>query len=297
MSGYKRMISYVYKYEEGQRKDSIGFAKVLVRDSSWRISIQIKENTLPDMGTLSIYLFAEEGTSYRSAFLGEMQKVRGFLVWEDALSETGYEDGGILLQDSCGIWMENSGNLVAAAEWKEKPVNPGELLQSGQRDIVPELDEKTEEIAEEIEEESPGEMEPPMEKAMVEAQNIDLDSRQKKWDYLAGHFHAQEMLLGGGHVMECIRIGPRDLKRLPRDSWILGNNSFLLHGYYQYHHLLLCRLEGEKEVEYRLGVPGIWSEKERMMAELFGFGEFRRSGSPENRNGEFGYWFRKIEEA
>ena len=96
--------------------------------------------------------------------------------------------------------------------------------------------------------------------------------------------------------MACIRIGPRALKRLPRDSWVLGNNSFLLHGYYQHGHLLLCRREMESGTEYSLGVPGIYNEKEQMMAELFGFGNFLRSGNLRNVKGEYGYWFRKIED-
>ena len=135
------------------------------------------------------------------------------------------------------------------------------------------------------------------EQPQAQVQAACLDSRQQKWDYLVRRFPVQKLFQNGRGAMACIRIGPRDLQRLPRDSWILGNNSFLLHGYYQYRHLLLCRQEREEGAEYYLGVPGIYNEKEQMMAELFGFAEFRRSGNPENRNGEFGYWFRKIEEA
>ncbi|MCI8416961.1 MAG: hypothetical protein HFI33_05575 [Lachnospiraceae bacterium] len=122
------------------------------------------------------------------------------------------------------------------------------------------------------------------------------DSRQEKWEYLIRHFPVQQLFQSGRPPMACIRIGPRDLQRLPRGSWVLGNNSFLLHGYYQFRHLLLCRQEQEGTPIFYLGVPGIYNEKEEMMAELFGFEEFRRSRGPGNRNGNFGYWFRRIEE-
>ncbi len=123
-----------------------------------------------------------------------------------------------------------------------------------------------------------------------------VDTRQEKWEYLVRHFPVQQLYQSGKPPMACIRIGPRDLQRLPRGSWVLGNNSFLLHGYYQFRHLLLCRQEQEGKVVFYLGVPGIYSEKEEMMAELFGFEEFRRSRGPGNRNGNFGYWFRRVEE-
>ena len=124
-----------------------------------------------------------------------------------------------------------------------------------------------------------------------------MDSRQEKWAYLMRHFPVQKLFQSEGPPMDCIRIGPRDLQRLPRENWVLGNNSFLFHGYYQYRHLLLCRQEEKGKSEFYLGVPGVYNERERMMAELFGFGEFRRSRNMGNRNGNFGYWFRRLEEA
>ena len=64
-------------------------------------------------------------------------------------------------------------------------------------------------------------------------------------------------------------------QQVPRDKWELGNNSFLLHGFYQYKHLLLLRRETEDYIGYYLGVPGIYNEREQMLASMFGFEEFR----------------------
>lgn len=39
---------------------------------------------------------------------------------------------------------------------------------------------------------------------------------------------------------ECIKITPHDISYLPKKYWHLCNNSFLLHGFYNYKYLLLC---------------------------------------------------------
>ena len=89
------------------------------------------------------------------------------------------------------------------------------------------------------------------------------------------------------------RIQRKDLAELPRCEWRWSNNSFLLHGYYNYRHLLLIE-DGE---QLKLGVPGIYHEKEANAARAFGFGEFipaeRISDLPaqeDQEEEEFGYW-------
>ena len=49
------------------------------------------------------------------------------------------------------------------------------------------------------------------------------------------------------------KIGRSDIARLPRKFWPLANNSFLLHGYHNYSHLMLIEEGGRAW----LGVPGI----------------------------------------
>ena len=64
--------------------------------------------------------------------------------------------------------------------------------------------------------------------------------------------------------LRCIKIQRRDIAQLKRCEWRLANNSFLLHGYYSYHHLLLIQ-EGEK---CWLGVPGIYHPREAQARRL-----------------------------
>ena len=95
------------------------------------------------------------------------------------------------------------------------------------------------------------------------------------------------------------KIQRQDISRLPRREWRLANNSFLLHGFYNYHHLLYIEEDGEVWI----GVPGIYHEKEKMAANAFGFTDFRRMTDVEidleenekNTYEDFGYWCRQIQ--
>lgn len=94
---------------------------------------------------------------------------------------------------------------------------------------------------------------------------------------------------------EILTIRPQDIGRLPRENWIYGNNSFLLHGYYNFRYLILARLgnEGGKS-RYLLGVPGHYYSNEKYMASMFGFSSFVLSKKQPPNDGRFGYWYTDI---
>ena len=97
---------------------------------------------------------------------------------------------------------------------------------------------------------------------------------------------------------EILSIKPQDIGLLPREIWVYGNNSFLLHGYYNYRHLVLID-EGN---QLKLGVPGIYHEREARAAATFGFPEFIAEADvnvtlepqERNENQQFGYWCRQV---
>lgn len=91
---------------------------------------------------------------------------------------------------------------------------------------------------------------------------------------------------------EILVIKPQDIGLLPRENWVYGNNSFLLHGYYNYRYLILARLgkSGERG-RYILGVPGHYGNNEKYMAAMFGFECFVRSTRQPPRDSRFGYWY------
>lgn len=92
-------------------------------------------------------------------------------------------------------------------------------------------------------------------------------------------------------VIDCIKLEPHDIGVFPMDKWPLANNSFLLHGYYTYRHLIFARLKRNNRIHYILGVPGIFRDREKFMAKMFGFNNFKGVRNKPLNTGEFGYWY------
>ena len=88
---------------------------------------------------------------------------------------------------------------------------------------------------------------------------------------------------------EYLSIGPSDFVLFPEDSYRAVNNSFLLHGYYNYRHLILGRVEQRGEYCYYIGVPGNFYEREKQVAVMFGFESFECAVEPAQA-GDFGYY-------
>lgn len=89
----------------------------------------------------------------------------------------------------------------------------------------------------------------------------------------------------------CCRMTLEDMKHLPEEWEFLKKNHFLLHGYYEYHHLLLGKLSGRHGERFVLGVPGEYGMREQYMAENFGFQDFSPLEQGKRRRGSFGYWY------
>ena len=94
---------------------------------------------------------------------------------------------------------------------------------------------------------------------------------------------------------EILTIKPQDIGLLPREAWVYGNNSFLLHGYYNHRYLVLARLNNPKgNPRFLIGVPGHYYNNEKYMAAMFGFPNFVLSKMQSAGDGRFGYWYTDI---
>ena len=91
-----------------------------------------------------------------------------------------------------------------------------------------------------------------------------------------------------GNNVGCYRIFPKDIAMLNAAYQGLGNNQFLLHGYYNYRHVIICKKENCED-EFCLGVPGIYHEREKMAARMFGFEKFEGT-KPKYKTGDLGYY-------
>ena len=95
--------------------------------------------------------------------------------------------------------------------------------------------------------------------------------------------------------MECLKVKPGDIGRLPRQNWIFGNNSFLLHGYFQYRYLIFGKITEAEAGGYVIGVPGTYSSNEKFLAGMFGFYDFKPVQEGSVTPGTFGYWCTPME--
>lgn len=94
---------------------------------------------------------------------------------------------------------------------------------------------------------------------------------------------------------EILTIKPQDIGLLPRELWGYGNNSFLLHGYYNHRYLIFARLNNPKgRPRFLLGVPGHYYSNEKYMAAMFGFPNFVLSKVQPTGDDRFGYWYTDI---
>lgn len=101
-------------------------------------------------------------------------------------------------------------------------------------------------------------------------------------------------------LLHSVRVLPEELTKLVKEGQQFAENSFLLHGYYHYKHLLLGRRREKEQDNYVLLVPGMYLKKNAYLAELFGFSEFLPAERSRTENvgakGLFGYWCAKIYE-
>ena len=97
------------------------------------------------------------------------------------------------------------------------------------------------------------------------------------------------------YFYDCIEVSPEKLKCLNQNEIDIAGNSFLLHGYYNFRHILFGRVRDNLDnTKYYIGVPGMYCNRERYMASMFGFNNFKKSHRSDYANPYFGYWYQEI---
>lgn len=126
------------------------------------------------------------------------------------------------------------------------------------------------------------------------AADANREDTGRLWTHFQRHYpKIQAFDYNGG--CEILLIKPQDIGLLARETWSYGNNSFLLHGYYNHRYLILARLSStDGTVRFLLGVPGHYYSNEKYMASMFGFPNFVLSKMQPAGDGRFGYWYTDI---
>ena len=320
----KRFIRYLYEYEGNQKKRNVGFVKVEQDGKETTISVHGKGLCGKSNENISCYLIKLDSETGNILFVptGEIQigviSCGGSFCYTEELIRAGSgkteQSVGQLCEkkdDICGLGLGDPKETFYVALWNEEMY--------GDLDIAKAV----------VEVEKCGETETAKteKKLTAEVENVEKAEPQENQDTkMAAEFHENE---DGKMIVEpqkaedqeqediaevqrendstdkaedsrrqIMKIQRGEISILPRCEWKLANNNFLLHGYYNYRHLVLID-EGN---QLKLGVPGIYHEREARAAATFGFPEFIAEADvnvtlepqERNENQQFGYWCRQV---
>lgn len=310
----KRFIRYLYEYEGNQKKRNVGFVKVEQDGKETTISVHGKGLCGKSNENISCYLIKLDSEMGNILFVpaGEIQigmiSCGGCFCYTEELIRAGYgkteQSVGQTCEkkdDICGLGLGDPKEAFYVALWNEEmygdlDIARAKVFQEFDSDKTAgeskSIDEKEAEVetqfgddeeTENLEEEQPEKKEQETVEESSEKKDLKKDDR----DTDLQNFRRQIMKIQRGEI-----------SILPRCEWKLANNNFLLHGYYNYRHLVLID-EGN---QLKLGVPGIYHDREARAAATFGFPEFIAEADvnvtlepqERNENQQFGYWCRQV---
>ena len=276
----RRFIRYLYEYEQEKKMRNVGFVKVEQDVDQCVIHVHGKGFRMEENAQgLRAYLFWNTEDKCIGIPQGVTEVPGPAVNWqlcytpEDVGKKENYNlVNGIILKDVNGHWY--------AAVWNDDVVNVCRMEMW------------------KMEEDSVQGEEPECKKGLAqdeepECKKETLQDEESESGKLEDDLEKEACL--GGKVR---KIQRKDMVCLPRCEWRHANNSFLIHGYYNYHHLILK----VRDDRLKLGVPGVYHPQEEKAAESFGFPEFipaeeldlKLTDEEKNDREKFGYWCRDI---
>ena len=290
---YRKQISYLELRENGQRVKNVGYAKLESLDKKYILTLQINGLQDREDSKLPLYLRKEAGEE----LLCELVVTKGKIVGEREIDKKGNEDQiqeiRILIDGNVEIIgyfaKQNAENMSLKPVVGRPEEMPGK---TPEKEVMAEDKIKIQEqivSANTIEEESTIKTENRI-SAEKKKENV-LQMKDTKWEQLSSiypHIHPFR------DTREFLSVGPEDFVILRERCYQMTHNSFLLHGYYNYRHLLLMRQEKKDQIRYYIGVPGNFYEREKQVARMFGFESFEGMREPA-WEGDFGYYMISVE--
>jgi hypothetical protein len=294
MAGMKRFITYIYAYENTKKAGNTGFARIELRGEECRLEIHLR-GVYAAQTHCKIYLFRKQGSGIEGSLIGEMDVRNGAGDFSVIMKTAHISTSLLSFFEMEGIFLCSEDGRIFMSRWTE-----GEPLTVDMEHFIEWKAEQTEEniYAEEKQQENKIQTVQFDRESDNELRATELPARnffpQYQWKDIWEQFlksHPASKPFSEKNIT-CIKIELKDIRELPRKYWYLGNNSFLLHGFFNYRYLVLGKIEEDNEDKWFLGVPGIYQNQERVMAIIFGFPEFM----PEQVENRFGCWYRFIEE-
>lgn len=302
---YQKEIIYMSLYKDGNRLGNAGFLKVEKRGKEGNLDLTVKNAPRSINGKFPVRYYS--GTDWKETDGIAVREGSG--KWEkkeeDSLERVRLQillPGGYLIE----------GTSKTAEDHPEKAKKAAPLEKEKNAETERQEDDQAVSAQEVKEEEEPKRQNRQVEYIAVErsrqqetvtAQETTVQEMQKvqpsmslppmeglkedKWEQILDTY---DRIHPYGDERVYVKLEPRDFLILSSKYQHLVNNSFLLHGFYNYRHVIL----GKEKETYYLGVPGVFYEREKMVALMFGFEAFECAGG-EPKAGEFGYYLRRVE--
>lgn len=325
MSDYQRFVTYINLYEGNSKIKSVGFAKIESRAKACDMEIHMRGTGYTGIAC-PVYLFVRENDRMLGISIGKIQLTGGSSDSRFSLDGENIGGSGYGLGKICGFLIFVTDKIMFASQWDEKEIRRDgfTLLEEVSRSEKLEPEDELQHIEEvEPEREQPKAEEPEPEPEELEAERelqaedgIGLTNEQlifgesiqateaaaqsaeqpwaMKWKFMLENYPVMTPFEGDEGIL-CIRMELKDLRLLPKRYWYLGNNSFLLHGFFNYRYIILGAMQEKKQKRWFLGVPGVFQSQEKVMAAIFGFPEYKSEKVSEQKTGQFGYWYRFLE--
>lgn len=266
-------IFYLYEYKNNQKMRNVGFLKVIRHYQTCTVQIQARGIPVGRQDTLKVSAFYVENETAHAEVVSEISCNTHAVSAKLNIPESRFPDKRPLNNIHGFLLQLPDGNVLATAM-------PGITLDT-HNIRYPEKQEKSLQAN----------------SVQLEAESLDLCAVPSPEENTAPEEDTspKENTPPAEKIRKILRS---EMTCLPRKYWSLANNSFLLHGYHNYNHLLLV----EKDGHYWLGIPGIYDPREARAAELFGFPQFTDSYNKNlelsedecNDCGIFGYWCRYL---
>ena len=305
---YGREMIYLTLYQGNNRIGNAGYVKVDIRDEDatfhfmfrkipddirGEYPLRIMEDGAWKEGPGLLFRGGQDTAEKKSAPCGQIQQLQ-------VLLEKGYRIEG--KSKNCPAQAEREAALPKGWTQQKEELQAGsgvmstkrwtsqkEVIQQ-EREIVEERESQPEREAPQPEREAPQpEREAPQPEKGIAARVVAAEEiREDKWEQILATYETIHPY-GDGRVY--VKLEPKDFVIMQGKYQHLVNNSFLLHGFYNYRYLILGKEQGK---EYYLGVPGVFYEREKMVALMFGFEAFDCEGGNTSPGG-FGYYLRRVE--
>ena len=272
---YRKQISYLELQENGQRIRSAGYARLESLDKEEILTVQLNGQEIVSGKGILLYLQWESGEQQ----LCEMTIDQGRASCEKRIPLEKEWEQILGIRIPLERNLEIIGRVVRGGDAKKKPAQ--------EADKQPR--EQTPEAAETVVTSLVPSQGDRISKRSA-AENT-LHMKDTKWEQLSSiypHIHPFR------DAREFLSVGPEDFVVLRERCYQMTHNSFLLHGYYNYRHLLLLRQETAGQAKYYIGVPGNFYEREKQVARMFGFESFEGAREPA-WEGDFGYYLISVE--